>query len=41
MDPHSEWLSDVHEVADGEKLMMKPGADGETANCQLQHRTRF
>jgi len=37
LDPHSEWLSDVHKVADGENLMMKPGADGETDH--FQHRT--
>ena len=39
LDPHSEWLSGVLKDADGENLMMEPGADGETD--QFQHRTLF
>lgn len=39
LDPHSEWLSDVHKDADGENLMMEPRADGETG--RFQHSTLF
>ena len=39
LDPRSVWLSDVHKVADGENLMMKPGAGGEAD--QFQQRALF